>query len=294
MEDVIVIFAQEYTRFIGNSWHRLLETIFWLLVIRQVYELLGAIFPFIKGLANTIFIPFRVLHVWFHVQAVKNLNSNRKKLGRKSNTDQISLGLAFRTGLGIGKEGSSLNIFSVLNNDLEIREAMYIANAPTLPGFALLIATALAGPLMTASILPIIHLYLILGISIALLPSSSDTLYIINTIIVKTKISVWYIVFIPIIFFISAGIYSLKYEIIGYYPEFWWLEPVIMGVWSAWVYILLLSFVIYFTNINQSVESIFIEKDEEKNQASKDADYVQTIQRRKQMLLLDGEDESIS
>lgn len=299
MQDALLVFITEYTKFIGNSWSNLLLNITYLIILRQIYELLAAMFPFIRSIANTLFAPFRFLHVWFHLQAVKNLNANRRKLGRDQLRDQINLGLSFRTGLSTGREGSSVNIFSAMNNDLEIRESMYIANAPTLPGFAFLIAIVLAGPVMQASIMPWIHLYFILGITLVLLPSGSDTMFILNTILVKTKVSAWYIIFIPMIFFISAGIYSLKFSMLGYYPEWWWLEPIIMGTWSTWVYILLLGGIIFFTNVDTLVQNInpFTAESQRKKGYWEDRDkreYDSIERRRTMMHFLGNEEENFS
>ena len=115
MTDAVMVFMGAYITFIGGAWHNLLLNILWSIIIRQIFELLCALFPFIKGIANTIFSPFRFLHIWFHLQAVKNLNNNRRKLGRTEMKDQINLGLSFRTGIGTGREGSGVNIFSAMN-----------------------------------------------------------------------------------------------------------------------------------------------------------------------------------
>ena len=77
---------------------------------------------------------------------------------------------------------------------------------------------------------------------------------------------------------------------IGYYPDFWWLEPIIMGVWSAWVYIILLSFVIYFTNINQVVDSIFYKKDNIEHSTNE----LNRLENRKAIQLLEEEKEESS
>ena len=76
------------------------------------------------------------------------------------------------------------------------------------------------------------------------MPSKADSKLIVNYIIVRTEISAWFIVNIFLVFILAAGTYAGKYYYLGYYPSFWYAEPLLMGIWSAMCYLLLVGLII--------------------------------------------------
>ena len=50
-----------------------------------------------------------------------------------------------------------------------------------------------------------------------------------------------------IVFMLTAGMYGLKYYALGYYPAFWFVEPILMGIWSVICYLAFFSFIIVVT-----------------------------------------------
>jgi hypothetical protein len=100
---------------------------------------------------------------------------------------------------------------------------------------------------MQEFIFAVIHFYIVCGITLCLMPSKADSSLIINYIIIKTEISAWYVINIFLVFMLSASLYGLKYYYLGYYPDYWYVEPFLMGIWSSICYFILLSLVIIFT-----------------------------------------------
>ena len=47
---------------------------------------------------------------------------------------------------------------------------------------------------------------------------------------------------------VVAGTYALKYTYMNYYPPYWIVEPILMGIWSALCYLLLFGIIVMFTN----------------------------------------------
>ena len=79
------------------------------------------------------------------------------------------------------------------------------------------------------------------------MPSKADSKLIMNYIIIRTEISAWYVINIFLVFIVTAGTYALKYQYLGYYPDFWYIEPLLMGIWSAIMYLLFLGFILMMT-----------------------------------------------
>ena len=50
-----------------------------------------------------------------------------------------------------------------------------------------------------------------------------------------------------LVFMLTAGTYGLKYYYLNYYPPYWIVEPILMGIWSVICYLLLFGILIMFT-----------------------------------------------
>lgn len=251
MNDVVSSFfldlLQQYGTLLSGTWNNLLNTVFLLIAARIIYELVASLLPPVRNIAKLIFSPFHLLHVWFQIQIVKNINKRRELQGLSRN-QRLSVGISFQTGFGTVNDESSIIISSNGISNLSVREAIAIVNAPILPALAVIMACVLLGPLVKTPIFLAIHLYLLLGALIALMPSRDDHFFVLNTLITKTTISPWYFVYTLVTFFGSVWLYTWKYdEILGVHPDFWWIEPLVMGIFSSWVYLMLLAAVVAFT-----------------------------------------------
>ena len=233
-----------YQGFLSNFLSNFLMTIFLIFLIRIVYEIVTMIFPGIKNLVYTIFKPFRLLHIWFHIQAAKNVNTKNHK-NNPNQRKKVNFSVLFSTGMGSGSERSIISMAST--DEFSTKDAIAIAKAPMMPALVMLLFLILIGPLMTEGLFVFIHLYFLIGITLVMLPSGHDNLFVFNTILTKTNLSAWYLIFPFIAFTLTATLYTFKYQLLDSYPPFWWIEPFVMGLYSTWIYLVLLTLVIWLT-----------------------------------------------
>lgn len=242
VSSAIFVYANIFSNFSLDS---ILAQIQLIVIIKTVYFVVSSLLP-IQGIVNTIFQPFTYMHKIFHVHAAKKLNEkHRDETGRPGKEIRMNLSLGDSS---IRNEEYS-NISFMVNGagDMSIRDIMYFANSSTVPAFVMLLAIVSLGPLMQTLLFALIHLYIVCGITLCLMPSKADSRLITNFILVKTQISAWYVANIFIVFFLSASCYGLKYYYMDYYPSFWFVEPFLMGIWSVLCYVFLLSLVIMLT-----------------------------------------------
>lgn len=248
MQDIISNWFNDigimYSGLLSNFVTNLFSTIFLIIAIRIGYEAITMIFPGAKNLAYAIFKPFRLLHIWFHIQAAKSVNAEAKAKNPDA-PNKVHFSVLFSTGMGSQSERSSISMITGLGDELTVKEAVTIAKAPMNPALVMIFFSILAGPLMTEGILIFLHMYILAGVTLVMLPSGHDNLFIFNTILTRTKLSAWYMIFPFVAFALTATIYSLKYELLGVFPSFWWIEPFVMGLYSTWLYLMLLTLVIW-------------------------------------------------
>ena len=79
------------------------------------------------------------------------------------------------------------------------------------------------------------------------MPSKADSKLIVNYILIRTDISGWYVINIIIVFLLTASTYAMKYYFLGYYPAYWYVEPLLMGIWSVISYLILFGLIVMFT-----------------------------------------------
>lgn len=257
MQDIIADLGID----LGSMYHGLLKTFltnllgtfFLIFLIRIGYELVSMIFPGIRSLVYFLFKPFRLLHVWFHIQAAKNLNEKARR-ENPTRAKKVNVGVLFSTGMSSSSEKSTVAIASGYDADLSVKDAISIANAPLFPALLMLFFLVLIAPVMTEGLLVFIHMYFLVGITLVLFPSGQDSIFIFNTILTQSNVSAWYMVFPFISFCLTAVLYSLKYQFYGVYPPFWWIEPFVMGLYSTWLYLMLLAAVIWLTSTKDSDE----------------------------------------
>lgn len=239
---MIFTYSQIFSNFSINS---ILAQIQLIMIIKTVYIVLSSILP-IDGIVQTIFSPFVYIHQIFHAHAAKKLN-NKYRGDDGNNQTPIRITTSLGKSTWSSSEYSNISFFMSNSSVLTIRDVSYFANSSTVPAFVMLIAIVSVGPLMQQFVFAIIHLYILCGITLCLMPSKADSKLVINYIIIKTEISAWYIINIFIVFILAAGTYAGKYYYLGYYPSFWFVEPLLMGIWSSMCYLLLLGIIIMFT-----------------------------------------------
>ncbi len=262
VSDWITDLGTIYQGFLSNFISNLFTTIFLIFLIRIVYEIVTMIFPGIKNLVYTIFKPFRLLHIWFHIQAAKNINAKSHQENPQRGK-KVDFSVLFSTGMGSGSEHSIISIVST--DELTTKDAMAVAKAPLKPALVMLLSLIMIGPLMTEGIFVFVHLYFLIGVTLVMFPSGHDNLFVFNTILTKTNLSAWYLIFPFIAFSLTTMLYSFKYQLLNSYPPFWWVEPFVMGLYSTWLYLILLALVVWLTAEKDSpvpqIESTASDKD---------------------------------
>ena len=255
MQDIIADFIGDigiaYKGLLGNFLSNFLTTIFLIILIRIIYTIVSGIFPGIKNLVYTVFKPFRLLHIWFHIQAAKEVNE-KYNLENPNHGKKTNFSVLFSTGVGANSEHSFISFSTT--DDFSTKDAIAIARAPLMPALVLLLGLILIGPLMTEGIFIFIHLYFLIGVTLVMFPSGHDNMFIFNTILTKSKLSGWYMIMPFIAFALTATVYTVKYDLLGIYPSFWWVEPFVMGLYSAWLYLVLLATVVWLNGRNEEKE----------------------------------------
>ena len=238
----VLVYAGIFSNFSLNS---ILAQIQLIMIIKTVYILLSSFLP-IEGLVNTIFAPFSYVHEIFHAHAAKKLNNKyRDENGSPRMYIRMNTSLAktsFR-----GQEYSNVSFMISNQSAMTIRDVSYFANSSTVPAFVMLLVIVSVGPLMQQFVFAIIHFYILCGITLCLMPSKADSKLVINYILIRTEISGWYLINLILVFLLTSSTYGLKYYMLGYYPSFWWVEPILMGIWSLLCYLLLFGLIIMFT-----------------------------------------------
>lgn len=238
----IYVYASIFSNFSLNS---ILAQIQLIMLIKTIYFILSSFLP-IEGLVNVIFSPFTYIHELFHAHAAKKLNNKyRDENGSPRLFIRMNTSLAkssFR-----GQEYSNVSFMISNQSAMTIRDVAYFANSSTVPSFVMLLVIVSVGPLMQQFVFAIIHLYILCGITLCLMPSKADSKLIVNYILIRTEISGWYLINIIIVFLLTASTYGLKYYMLGYYPAYWYIEPLLMGIWSVLCYLLIFGLIVMFT-----------------------------------------------
>ncbi|MFX0064906.1 MAG: hypothetical protein ACFFC7_22245 [Candidatus Hermodarchaeota archaeon] len=165
-----------------------------LVLIYLVLQILGFLFPIIKRITTTIFLPFRLLHVWLHLEAAK-------KLGLQTSSSEETLVISrFLTSV-IGEDRVSLGIKAPQNT----KDAYRIATAPTRGAIVVILLSFVLSPLLFLFGLVgfLIHLYLLLGSLTTLWTDAKDYLFVYQTALINADLSPRYIAWTAPIFIVS-------------------------------------------------------------------------------------------
>ena len=148
-------------------------------------QVLFAILPPVRAIVDTIMVPFRIIHIWLHIQTARDVIEKRKLSGDKKNFS-LSFVSLFSTGFGTKSEQSAI----ALNGLCSPKEASRIANAPLKGTLVLLLMLTLLTPLLrTTFIGKLIHLYIFIGVVTTSFPSGSDYKYTYNMLLMNSRIN---------------------------------------------------------------------------------------------------------
>lgn len=277
IENAIIGIIDAYANSMGNVFSNIVGTILLIFLGWLVYSIISHFLPgFDSFMRNTLFRPFRLLHMWFHLQMAKDLNRERIQEDRRPN---LSIYLSFRFGSSAAgeTEKSTVALTSFGDSDLTVRDAWKLANAPMIPTVVMLGILMMLTPFMMNNIILIIfHMYLLFGTVFILRPTAADNQFIMYTILAKTTISAWYMVYAGVVFLITVSIHAMKYELTGIKPPFWWVMPFLWGLYSVIIYFSALMTAVALSHNSMQVKYDFYRaKEIEKilrNQADVDRD----------------------
>ncbi|MFX0095084.1 MAG: hypothetical protein ACFFBD_25340 [Candidatus Hodarchaeota archaeon] len=166
-----------------------------LVVIYLVLHVLGLLFPLIKRIITVTFLPFRVLHIWLHLQIAHKLNL------QNPDEDEGLMINRFITST-TGDDQTLLGIKAPKNT----RDAYRIATAPTKGALVLIILSFVLSPIlmMIGTIGFLIHLYILLGSLTTLWSDPKDYLFVYQLALMNVDLSPRYLGWAVPIFSISV------------------------------------------------------------------------------------------
>ncbi|MFX0065121.1 MAG: hypothetical protein ACFFC7_23360 [Candidatus Hermodarchaeota archaeon] len=165
-----------------------------LVVIYLVLQLLGFLFPVVKRLNTTIFLPFRLLHVWLHLEAAKKLDLY------SSESEETLVLTRFFTSV-TGDDRVSLGIKAPKNT----KDAYRIATAPTKGAVILIALSFLISPILLIFGLIgfFIHLYILFGSLTTLWSDGKDYLFVYQIALTNADLSPRYLAWAVPVFVVS-------------------------------------------------------------------------------------------
>lgn len=164
-----------------NILSYLLSAILLALFMQAVFALL----PPLKSFIDTIMVPFRIVHIWLHMQAARDIINKRKISGNLENFS-LSFVSFFSTGFGTKAENPAIALSGICSP----KEASRIANAPFKGALTFLVMLILLTPILrTTFIGKLIHLYIFIGIVTTSFPSGSDYKYTYNMLLMNSQVS---------------------------------------------------------------------------------------------------------
>ncbi|MFX1250323.1 MAG: hypothetical protein ACFFCZ_01750 [Promethearchaeota archaeon] len=190
--DLLTWYAQTFMVLVSPEM--LLVQLELLVIIYLVLQVLGLLFPVVKRLITFIFLPFRILHVWFHLDA-----ANRLDLQAPGSEESLII-TRFFTGVN-SDDRTSLGIKAPDNT----RDAYQIAMAPIKGALILIGLSFLLSPvlIMFGLVGFFIHLYILLGSLTTLWADGKDYLFVYQTAVLNADLSPRYLGWMMPIFVIS-------------------------------------------------------------------------------------------
>jgi hypothetical protein len=168
------------------------------LIMYVLLQLLLHLFPFLKRITNILWFPFRFVHVYLHVFTAKELYRALEEKEEEEDEDfdnlydQHYLRTSLSTGLARPDEKAMLIV-----SFNRVGHALKVATAPSRFGWILLVGYLVITPLALVSPLSqafltvagaALHFYFFVGIFGVMMPTLSDWMYVINTVILNLNI----------------------------------------------------------------------------------------------------------
>jgi len=218
------------------------------LLLALFMQFLFAILPPVKSIVDTIMVPFRIIHIWLHVQAARDVIKKRELSGDKKDFS-LSFVSFFSTGFGTKAEQPAIAISGLCSP----KEASRIANAPLKGALAFLLALTLLTPLLrTTFIGKIIHLYIFVGVVTSSFPSGSDYKFTYNMLLMNSQINFSWLL-LPVAGFSSAFVVLLALTENLIFALIWGIAATSLCTWLVMMINIRMKAI---TNINEDVELI--------------------------------------
>ncbi|MFW9995639.1 MAG: hypothetical protein ACFFD4_26610 [Candidatus Odinarchaeota archaeon] len=199
---VVDAYGEVLTNFPLNFLSYILSAILLALFMQVIF----AIFPVLKTIADTIMFPFRMLHVWLHVQEARKIIMERQSTSDSSGNPLKFLSY-YSTGFGVKAEKSGIALSGICTP----REASKIANAPLKGVLVLLLLLTLLTPFLRISFAgKLVHLYIFIGIATSSFPSASDYKFTYNMLLLNASINPKWTL-LPVLAFSAGFIIAMVY-----------------------------------------------------------------------------------
>ncbi|MFX0091462.1 MAG: hypothetical protein ACFFBD_06840 [Candidatus Hodarchaeota archaeon] len=166
-----------------------------LVVIYLVLQVLNLFFPVIKRISAVVFLPFRLLHVWLHLQAAQKLDL------QTSDTDAHLVINRFVTSI-TNDDRAMLGIKAPKNT----HDAYRIATAPTKGAVIVITLSFVISPIlmMLGSLGFFIHLYILFGSLTTLWADGKDYLFAYQVALLNADLSPRYLGWTVLVFGVAV------------------------------------------------------------------------------------------
>ncbi|MFW9997131.1 MAG: hypothetical protein ACFFD4_34120 [Candidatus Odinarchaeota archaeon] len=215
-----------YGQMLANFPFNFLSYIISALLLALFLQVVFTIFPPLKSLVDTIMAPFRIVHIWLHLQAARAVIEKRKK---SNELDNYSLGFTalFSTGFGTKVERPAI----ALSGTCSPREAASIANAPLKGALVLLLFLTLLTPFLRTSFAgKLVHLYFFIGIATSSFPSASDYKYTYNMLLLNSQLPFTWLL-LPVAVFSATFILVMTWLGNLVYAIIWGIAAISFSTW---------------------------------------------------------------
>lgn len=205
-----------------NILSYLMSAILLALFMQAVFALL----PPLKAFIDTIMVPFRVIHIWLHMQAARDIINKRKLSGDMENFS-LSFVSFFSTGFGTKAESPAIALSGICSP----KEASRIANAPLKGALTFLVMLLLLTPILrTTFIGKLIHLYIFIGVVTTSFPSGSDYKYTYNMLLMNSQIDFNWLL-LPVAAFSSVFIVTIALTQNVVFAVIWGIGATSFSTW---------------------------------------------------------------
>jgi len=194
-----------------------------------------SIVPWLKSIFDGMMFPFRIIHVWLHIDQARKVIKKRNNSNLSDGLPPLRLTTFLSSGLDQKEEKPGL----VITGMCTPKEAASIANAPLKGVIVLLLLLTLLTPFLRGSFAgSLVHLYISLGVATTSWPSTSDYQFTYNMFLANPPFSLDFILLLPVAFFVGFSSCIILTENI--------IFAVIWGIAASsittWVFLMIITF----------------------------------------------------